>query len=156
MSFFGKPTATNSATKTPDPKAKLKAKTDSASKPSTTGVTSPKARRRSDAAHSSDPAVEGPSGPASGTRVVPRTPSVKRGPSQSQSSGLGVSSAKYSRSSAGGASLRDTPPTSDPVSIDVDMFSEGEETNNRVAEEKASSSSARVSHCLGDHSSLTC
>lgn len=49
-----------------------------------------------------------------------RTPAGK-GASQSS----GISSAKYSRSSDGGSSAFETPPTSDP--IDVDMSSEVDE-----------------------------
>lgn len=51
-----------------------------------------------------------------------RTPAGK-GASQSS----GISSAKYSRSSDGGSSAFETPPTSDP--IDVDMSSEVDEEN---------------------------
>lgn len=56
---------------------------------------------------------------------------MKAGPSQSQSSGVGVSSAKYSRSSAGGMS-GGTPPTSDPISVDVDMEDEEEDKGKRT------------------------
>lgn len=49
-----------------------------------------------------------------------RTP-LPKGSSQSS----GIVSATYTRSSEGGSSARDTPPTSDP--IDVDMLTDGDE-----------------------------
>ncbi|KAI0792522.1 DNA mismatch repair protein Msh6 [Abortiporus biennis] len=111
MSFFGKANS-DANTKTPNSKSvpKTPAKTPTAkSKPI-----------RNDAP-SSDPPVGGLS-----------TPAFK---SNSQSSG--VQSAKYSRGSNAGSSGLDTPPTSDP--IDVDMLSAEEGDQNDAKSQKSPS-----------------
>lgn len=155
-SFFGKASsATNSSSsaRTPDPKSKLKAGikghgTSSISGISASGLASSGKRRKSDAAPSSDPAGEDA---AMGPEVL-RTPLKKNEPSHSlsQSSGIAVRSAKYSRSSAGGTSARDTPPTSDPISTDINMVSDDEQRERRLAErnEKAPSTLAPVGPSL--------
>ncbi|PCH35419.1 DNA mismatch repair protein Msh6 [Wolfiporia cocos MD-104 SS10] len=96
MSFFGKTPAKTEAREIPAPKIKAQEPTRNAK------TVAPR-----EAVSSSSP-------------PAPATPLTK---GNSQSSG--IASATYTRSSDGGLSARDTPPTSDP--IDVDMFDEEEE-----------------------------
>ncbi|KAI0350882.1 DNA mismatch repair protein Msh6 [Trametes cingulata] len=103
MSFFAKP-AGGKDDGDVKPKATPKPKPTATPKVSKTSV---KENVRSEDA-SSSPAKEA------------RTP-LPKGSSQSS----GIVSATYTRSSEGGSSARDTPPTSDP--IDVDMITEDEE-----------------------------
>ncbi|KAI0764567.1 DNA mismatch repair protein Msh6 [Trametes elegans] len=98
-SFFGKPSGKADSAKV-IPKAKP--------------VATPKAAKTSTQENAG--AVDAPSSP----EKEAQTPLAK-GSSQS----TGVVSATYTRSSEGGSSARETPPTSDP--IDVDMMSEAEE-----------------------------
>ncbi|KAI0367675.1 DNA mismatch repair protein Msh6 [Pilatotrama ljubarskyi] len=116
MSFFGKP-AGGKDDGDVKPKATPKPKTTTTPKVSKTAT---KENVRSQDA-SSSPAKEA------------QTP-LPKGSSQSS----GIVSATYTRSSEGGSSARDTPPTSDP--IDVDMITDDEE--QQVARSSASKPTA--------------
>ncbi|KZT71945.1 DNA mismatch repair protein Msh6 [Daedalea quercina L-15889] len=100
MSFFGKPSAT-------------KASTSAAKEPATQAKSAKEMQKYAqEDAFLPSPAV-----------IEARTPLSK---TTSQSSA--ITSAMYTRSSDGGFSAHDTPPTSDP--IDVDMLSDDDETGN--------------------------
>ncbi|KAH9933798.1 uncharacterized protein B0H18DRAFT_1082925 [Fomitopsis serialis] len=113
MSFFGKqPQAKASASAPKEPKTQTKARKGT-SKPGATDVSS------------SSPLV-----------VEARTPLSK---TVSQSSA--VTSAMYTRSSDGGFSARDTPPTSDP--IDVDMLSGDDDIGSIKAAKKSANTNRK-------------
>lgn len=94
MSFFGKPSVTSTSVQN----SKLKSSVKDTSKND--------ASHRDIDAHSSDPPV----------------PEVHTPFSKGNSQSSGITSAMYTRSSDGGFSAKETPPTSDP--IDVDMSDE--------------------------------
>lgn len=103
MSFFGKSDATSKSTKTATPKSKTGVKAGASTKKQTAAET-----------------LDEPSSL--------RTPAGK-GASQSS----GISSAKYSRSSDGGSSAFETPPTSDPIDVDMSSELDDESTTEPVS-----------------------
>lgn len=108
MSFFGKtPTKDGDAKTAAPPKAKAAATPKSEKTAATPNLKTTAAKEKAPEADASSPAV-----------TEARTP-LPKGSSQSS----GIVSATYTRSSEGSA--RDTPPTSDP--IDVDMISDEDE-----------------------------
>ncbi|KAI0630999.1 DNA mismatch repair protein Msh6 [Trametes polyzona] len=122
MSFFGKPAAKDDgdAAKTaPTPKSKPN---KVSATPKVTKTSAKENVRNQDA---SSPAMK-----------EAQTPLAK-GSSQSS----GIVSATYTRSSEGGSSARDTPPTSDP--IDVDMISDAEERDVAQSSPSKQPASAR-------------
>ncbi|KDQ58666.1 hypothetical protein JAAARDRAFT_193200 [Jaapia argillacea MUCL 33604] len=115
MSFFAKPSASASAGSSSNSSSKP-------SKPIAQPKPAPKASSSSDLAPSSSPSLD------LATPAKPKSIS-------SSSSGLGVTSATYTRFSDGSA--KDTPPTSDPVDVEMIEDDEAEEAELNV---KASSS----------------
>ena len=111
MSFFGKAAGNQDANAKPKPT------------PNAKPTATPKSSRR--AVRENIPSEDALSSPIKDVQ----TPLAK-GSSQSS----GIVSATYTRSSEGGSSAHETPPTSDP--IDVDMISDGDELD--VAQSSAS------------------